>query len=153
MTLSLCKQCGSSTTRRFLNTDCSCFAVWEIAVHNEDNMIENLRNACSHQESRRISAIAKVLVVTYLQLSSLCNHNIGEIFIVNNSRFRQCLFSVAHSIFRHNAEIKPAQRLQSIFSQCSCDQVVVVHVSNVGVPYRLTFLMTRRTVVYRHVSG
>jgi len=115
-------------------------------------MIENLRNACSHQESRRISAIAKVLVVTYLQLSSLCNHNIGEIFIVNNSRFRQCLFSVAHSIFRHNATIKPAQSLQSIFSQCSCDQVVV-QVSNVDVPYRLTFLMTRRTVVYRQVSG
>jgi len=54
-------------------------------------------------------------------------------------------------IFRYNAAIKPAQSLQSIFSQYSCDQVVV-QVSNVGVPYRLTFLMTRRTVVYRQVS-
>jgi len=79
-------------------------------------------------------------------------YNTGEIFIVNNIRFFcKRLSGVIHSIFRHSTAIKPAQSLQSIFSQCSCDQVTV-HRRQVGVPYRLTSLMTRRTVVYRQDS-
>jgi len=43
--------------------------------------------------------------------------------------------------------MKPADSLKPIFTQCSREQVTVQR-WYVGVPYRLAFRVTRRTVTY-----
>jgi len=51
-----------------------------------------------------------------------------------------------------NIVIKPAECLQPVFTQCSCDQVTV-EVLYAGVPYRLTLRPTNRTVVCTQISA